>query len=151
MRGIIQQYYQRLCTVGSVSDDNIEAYLSHINFNHKVDQDDNEALIEPITINDLLKQTQRSPTRNSPGNNGLGYQYLKILFNILPFNSLLLEVYNHTLTEESISLSWKEIRVRILPKKRVSDRLKRLETNIFDQLPRKDFHPDSKRTIISRC
>ncbi|ORE00895.1 hypothetical protein BCV72DRAFT_218298, partial [Rhizopus microsporus var. microsporus] len=32
MRGIVRQHYQRLYTAGSVSDDEIEAYLSHINF-----------------------------------------------------------------------------------------------------------------------
>ncbi|CEG83209.1 hypothetical protein RMATCC62417_17172 [Rhizopus microsporus] len=74
MREIVQHYYQRLYTADSVSDDKIEVNLSHIYLNHKVYQDDNEELMEPITIDDLLEQVQRSPTQSSLGNDGLGYQ-----------------------------------------------------------------------------
>jgi hypothetical protein len=71
----------------------------------------------PITIDELYDQVKRSPARSSPGNDGLGYQYLRILFQILSLEPLLLEVYNRALSQGSIPLTWKDIRVRLLPKK----------------------------------
>ncbi|ORE00959.1 hypothetical protein BCV72DRAFT_246290 [Rhizopus microsporus var. microsporus] len=101
MRDIVRYYYQHLYTTDSVSDDEIEVNMSHVYFNHRVYQDDNEEVMEPITIDDLLEQAQRNPTQSSLGNDGLGYQCLKILFNILSLKSLLLKVHNHALTEAS--------------------------------------------------
>jgi hypothetical protein len=48
---------------------------------------------------------------------GLGYQYLKILFQIPALEDLILTVYNNALSQGSTPLSWKDIRVSLLPKK----------------------------------
>ncbi len=51
----------------------IEEYLNHINFVDTIDQSDNDTLVTPITMDDLLGQVNRSPKQSSPGNDGLGY------------------------------------------------------------------------------
>ncbi|KAG0822606.1 hypothetical protein G6F19_011268 [Rhizopus arrhizus] len=117
MRENVRKYYQQLYTIDHVEDTEIDNYLSGINFNRTVTQNDNKVLVSPITFDELLQQVQRSPKHSSPGNDGLGYQYLKILFNIPILKKLILEVYNNALNKESTPSSWKDIRVRLLPKK----------------------------------
>ncbi|KAG1446861.1 hypothetical protein G6F56_009441 [Rhizopus delemar] len=117
MREVVRQYYQELYTTNRVTEVDIENYLQTINFNRQVDSVDNDALIAPITLDDLLEQVKRSPNQSSPGQDGLGYQYLNVLFRIPALQPLILEVYNKALTSESTPSSWKEIRVRLLPKK----------------------------------
>jgi hypothetical protein len=85
-------------------------------------------------MKELLEQVQRSPKNSSPGNDGLGYQYLKIPFNIQALQPLLLEVYNNALMKGSTPQSWKDIRVRLLPKKGDLTELKKLETYLADKL-----------------
>jgi hypothetical protein len=73
MRETVQQYYQRLYTTDPVQEVEIEEYLNHINFIATIDQSDNDTLVAPITMDDLLGQVNRSPKQSSPGNDGLGY------------------------------------------------------------------------------
>jgi exonuclease III len=117
MRELARQYYQKLYTLDHVEENDIDRYLNTIQFNKKVDQRDNGRLLARITISDLIEQVKRSPKQSSPGDDGLGYQYLQILFSNTMLQPLLLEVYNNALNAETIPLSWKDIRVRLLPKK----------------------------------
>ena len=117
MREIVREYYQRLYTTDHVQEIDIDNYLNNIHFNRTVDQRENESLVSKITMEELLEQVQRSPKHSSPGNDGLGCQYLHILFTIPSLQKLILEVYNNALTKEETPSSWKDIRVRLLPKK----------------------------------
>ncbi|KAG0737661.1 hypothetical protein G6F57_012742 [Rhizopus arrhizus] len=117
MRKIVREYYQRLYTTDHVQDIEIDNYLNTIHFSRSVDQRENDALVSNITMDELLEQVQRSSKQSSPGNDGLGYQYLHILFAIPSLKKLILEVYNNALTKEETPSSWKGIRVRLLPKK----------------------------------
>jgi hypothetical protein len=117
MREIVQKYYQQLYTTDRVTEDEIDKYLQTINSNRKVDSLENDALIAPITLDDLLEQVKRSPNQSSPGQDGLGYQFLNVLFHIPALQPLILEVYNRALTSGVTPSPWKEIRVRLLPKK----------------------------------
>ncbi|KAG0743193.1 hypothetical protein G6F57_009077 [Rhizopus arrhizus] len=56
MRETVQQYYQRLYTTNPVQEVEIEEYLNHINFVDTIDQSDNDTLVTPITMDDLLGQ-----------------------------------------------------------------------------------------------
>jgi hypothetical protein len=117
MREIIRQFYQHLYTTSPVQGSDINNYINSINFNRMVNQNDNDILMLPITIDELVERVKRSPKQSSPGNDGLGYQYLNILFNIPLIKALILEVYNNALLKNSTPPSWKVIRVRLLPKK----------------------------------
>lgn len=92
-------------------------------------------LIRNVTrLEDLLEQAQRSPKHSSPGDDGLGYQYLQLLFHISELQPLLLEVYNRALTEGEYTTILEDIRIRLLPKKGDLANLKKLETYFIDQL-----------------
>ena len=79
--------------------------------------EDNEQLIEEIAMDELLEQVKRCPSHSSPGDDGLGYQFLAILFKIPALQPLILDVYNKALLNGVAPESWKAIRVRLLPKK----------------------------------
>lgn len=117
MRNIVQGYYQQLYTVDTVDPDLIQSYLQTINFDSLVDTTDNEFLLADITIDDILEQVKRSPNQSSPGEDGLGYQYLRVIFHIKELQPLLIELFNDALLKSITPNSWKEIRVRLLPKK----------------------------------
>jgi hypothetical protein len=117
MREIVRQYYQKLYNRDHVEPNQIDSYLRGIQFHRTVKQQDNEDLIAPITMEEILEQVPRSPKNSSPGNDGLGYQYLKLLFNMEALQPLILEVYNNALAKGNTPQSWKDIRVRLLPKK----------------------------------
>ncbi|KAG1031569.1 hypothetical protein G6F25_012004 [Rhizopus arrhizus] len=102
MREIVQKYYQQLYTTDRVPEVEIDKYLQTINFNRQVDSLDNDTLIAPITLDDLLEQVKRSPNQSSPGQDGLGYQFLNVLFRIPALQPLILEVYNRALTINDI-------------------------------------------------
>ncbi|KAG1055418.1 hypothetical protein G6F43_002621 [Rhizopus delemar] len=100
MREIIREYYLGLYTIDHVQDIEIDNYLNSIHFSKRVDQRENDALMSNITMDELLEQVQRSPKQSSPSNDGLGYQYLHILFAIPSLKKLILEVYNNALIKE---------------------------------------------------
>ncbi|KAI9334631.1 hypothetical protein BD770DRAFT_18019 [Pilaira anomala] len=118
MRELVREYYQQLYTLDPVEDNEIDQYLQTIQFNKTVTTQENDRLMGKIVIEDLIDQVKRSPKQSSPGDDGLGYQYLHILFNIPILETLILEIYNNALTTEVIPQSWKDIRVRLLPKKK---------------------------------
>ncbi|CAO3629834.1 unnamed protein product [Mucor hiemalis] len=117
MQEAVRQYYQQLYTLDHVDNEQIEEYLATIHLHAKVTNHDNETLLAPFTLMDLRQQVLRSPKQSSPGNDGLGYQYLDLLCQIPAVESLLLEVFNTALSDNTMPKSWKDIRVRLLPKK----------------------------------
>lgn len=117
MRNLVQQFYQQLYMLDHVDDTNIDQYLESMQFTRKVTDRENTTLMAKIAFDDLLEQVKRCSKQSSPGEDGLGYQYLQILFNMPILRKLILEMYNNALTAETIPLSWKDIRVRLLPKK----------------------------------
>ncbi|KAG1035564.1 hypothetical protein G6F43_013205 [Rhizopus delemar] len=48
-------------------------------------------------MDELLEQVQRSPKHSSPGNDGLGYQYLHILFTIPSLQKLIWEIFTRVI------------------------------------------------------
>ncbi|KAG1038386.1 hypothetical protein G6F43_012696 [Rhizopus delemar] len=61
LRAIVRDYYQQLYTINQVQDNDVDNYLSAINFERMVNQQDNEALITPITLDELFEQVHHSP------------------------------------------------------------------------------------------
>lgn len=78
MREIVRQYYQHLYTLDQVGDDGIDKYLETIHFEKKAASRENDMIMAPITIEEILQQVKRSPKQSSPGEDGLGYQYLQL-------------------------------------------------------------------------
>ena len=117
MRNLVKDYYQALYTRDDIDPDQLSEFLSHTDRNVQVDDDENDYLVGDITIDELLEQVKRCPKHSSPGNDGLGYQFLQIIFSIPAVQPIVLDVFNRALTAGDAPLSWKDIRIRLLPKK----------------------------------
>lgn len=111
-----QQFYQTLYTTEPVSEGDIDSYLDRITFEHKLNSADQMDLMQPIRLDDLITQSNRTPKTSSPGADGLSYPYLTLLFNIPHLKELVQRLYNDAL-QGLFPDSWKDIRVRLLPKK----------------------------------
>ena len=117
IRLAVHDYYQSLYTKEPVDSTVLKTFLDDIDFTTTVSTEENTSLTSEILLDDLLEQSKRCPKYSSPGNDGLGYQYLNILFRIPALQPLILRVFNNALTKGEVPKSWKEIRVRLLPKK----------------------------------
>ncbi|KAG1126505.1 hypothetical protein G6F37_014055 [Rhizopus arrhizus] len=71
MREVVRQYYQQLYTLDHVEDIEFDQYLASVTFDKTVRIDENDQLMSPITIEDLLDQVKRCPKQSSPGDDGL--------------------------------------------------------------------------------
>ena len=117
IRLAVHDYYQSLYAKDPVDSTVLNTFLDDIDFPATVSTEENTSLTSEILLDDLLEQSKRCPKYSSPGNDGLGYQYLNILFRIPALQPLVLRVFNTALTKGEVPKSWKEIRVRLLPKK----------------------------------
>lgn len=114
---IIRQFYTHLYTAENVDPSRLHQFLDSVNPHASVESVDNDELIAPITVEEILAQVNRSPRHSSPGNDGLGYPYLKLLFQIESIQQLIITVFNQALQNAVFPPSWQDIRVRLLPKK----------------------------------
>ncbi|KAG0971671.1 hypothetical protein G6F29_013981 [Rhizopus arrhizus] len=61
--------------------------------------------------------TKRCPKQSSPGSDGLGYTYLNLLYNLPCLETLVWQIFDDALNKGIFPPPWKEIRIRLLPKK----------------------------------
>ena len=80
------------------------------------------------------------PQASSLGNDELVYQYLKTLFGMKSLKKQIFQVCNDSLTSELAPSSWKDIHVRLLPKKRRFVKTEELTTGFTDQLRCQEFY-----------
>ncbi|SAL96475.1 hypothetical protein, partial, partial [Absidia glauca] len=116
MKSYAQSFYQQLYTIDPVDIQQIDRYLAHIRFDSRLSTEDQDALMSPITKDELVQQSCRASAHSSPGSDGLGYPFLRLLFQIPQLEQMLLSVYNDAFSG-IIPSSWQDIRVRLLPKK----------------------------------
>jgi hypothetical protein len=67
-------------------------------------------------LGELIVQVIRSTKTSSPEVDGLSYPYINLLFNNVHIQNLIKRVFNEALSDHFPG-SWKDIRVRLLPKK----------------------------------
>ncbi|CEP12835.1 hypothetical protein, partial, partial [Parasitella parasitica] len=82
---------------------------------------------------DLLDGASRSPTKSSPGMDGLPYEMLSLLFSHPETLKLALRVYNEALSSGIFPHSWQETCLILLPKKGDLSQLKNLAAYLSDQ------------------
>jgi hypothetical protein len=116
MKSYAQTFYQQLYSIDHVDEQQIDRYLERIRFERQLTPTDQTTLLAPITTEDLITQSSRASIHSSPGSDGLGYPFLKLLFQIPILEQTLLAVYNDALSGV-IPQSWQDLRVRLLPKK----------------------------------
>ncbi|KAG0739794.1 hypothetical protein G6F16_011736 [Rhizopus arrhizus] len=117
MKNTVQKFYQHLYRADNVSQEHITAYLEKIQFNHQVTETEGEQLQKEFDYEMIIKMTKRCPKQSSPGSDSLGYTYLNLLYNLPCLETLVWQIYDDALNKGIFPPSWKEIRIRLLPKK----------------------------------
>lgn len=117
MQMIVHNFYQKLYTVDPIPLEHIQAYLDTITFDPQVSEPDGQRLQQPFDFDDIVDMAKRCPKQSSPGSDGLGYTYLHMLYNLPCLKNFLIRVYDDALRQGIFPTSWKEIRIRLLPKK----------------------------------
>ncbi|KAG0789707.1 hypothetical protein G6F16_008397 [Rhizopus arrhizus] len=118
MLPIAHDFYQSLYNIDHVDNTRLEDYLNDINNVSELTTDDCAALMEPITIAEIIRETARVVNKvSSPGADGLGYAFLHQLFRYPSLQELVLSVYNQALLPHQFPSSWQDILVRLFSKK----------------------------------
>ncbi|SAL97551.1 hypothetical protein [Absidia glauca] len=112
-----RSFYQALYQIDPVGDDQIDQYLATIQDLPQLDELAQTNLMATFELDDLLAQAARCPRQSSPGDDGLSYTYLTIIFRFRRIQPIILQVYNDALQHTVFPPSWNAIRVRLLPKK----------------------------------
>lgn len=117
MKTSTQRFYQSLYSKEHVLPSEITHYLDDIHFERQLSDTDRQALMAPITIDDIIEQASRHSNKvSSPGSDGLSYPFLVLLFQNPEVQDVIVAVYNQALAG-IFPKSWQDIRVRLLPKK----------------------------------
>jgi hypothetical protein len=74
-------------------------------------------LLVSFELDEIIEASKRSPTRSSPGSDGLPYEILNILINHPAVNTLVLDVYNSALLNALFPATWYQSLMTLIPKK----------------------------------
>ncbi|GAN07262.1 hypothetical protein MAM1_0154c06757 [Mucor ambiguus] len=116
MKSFAWHYYTDLYRADPVEPSDIAAYLDTVTFEKVLTIDEQQFLMDPITLDELLQQANRSTKATAPGSDGLAYPFLSLLFNMTCLQDLVLKVYNDAL-DGIFPSSWHDLRIRLFPKK----------------------------------
>lgn len=112
-----QQFYQHLYTPDPINSQDTTYFTNQIPPNHRISEDKHAPLCAPFCLSDLQEGAHRSPTRSSPGPDGLPYEILTLLFQHPATGKIALQVYNNALLQSIFPSSWLETCMTLLPKK----------------------------------
>jgi hypothetical protein len=76
-----------------------------------------DALLVPFELDEIIEASKRSPTKSSPGSDGLPYEILNILINHPAVSTLVLDVYNSALLNALFLATWYQSLMTLIPKK----------------------------------
>ena len=113
--GTMCDFYKTLYTSNNIDTDSIDEYMSRVNFEQKLSDDENMFLESFPTINECRDAVFNMKVNKSPGSDGLPSEFYKIFWNEISlyyYNSLI-----HSYAEKSLSPSQKLSILTILHKK----------------------------------
>ncbi|KAK4513906.1 uncharacterized protein ATC70_005913 [Mucor velutinosus] len=116
MKSFAWHFYTDLHKADHVEPGDVEAYLDAVTFEKALTADEQQSLIDPITLDELLQKAYRSIKATAPGSDGLAYPFLSLLFQMTRLKELVLRLYNDAL-KGIFPSSWHDLRMRLLPKK----------------------------------
>ncbi|KAI7887774.1 uncharacterized protein EV154DRAFT_567155 [Mucor mucedo] len=76
-----------------------------------------EALMAPILLEEIVFESRRSPKSSNPGSDGLPYEILHFIVTFQPLQSLIHEIYQDALMHSKFPDSWNTSIMSLLPKK----------------------------------
>ncbi|GAN11916.1 hypothetical protein MAM1_1260d11542, partial [Mucor ambiguus] len=91
----------------------IRSIPSHL----KITSDQQESLMLPIDIEELLEDSKRTRRLSSPGPDGLPYEILYLVLKFPPLHALIEVIYNDALQKSKFPKSWNESIMCLLYKK----------------------------------
>jgi hypothetical protein len=112
-----QHFYQQLYTPETTDPQETAFFTNQIPLSHRIPDEKHEQMCALFNLSDLQEGAHRSPTRSSPGPDGLPYEILALLFNHPATGRIALQVYNDALSQSIFPLSWLETCMILLPKK----------------------------------
>ncbi|KAG1140783.1 hypothetical protein G6F37_009190 [Rhizopus arrhizus] len=115
---VSKTFYQDLYSVDPIHESDVDRYLSDIDSLPQLSHENQQSLISPIIIDDILYQSKKVLAKqSSPGADGLGYAFIHLIYCFKPLQKLVVKLYNAALSTGTFPSSWQGIRVRLLPKK----------------------------------
>jgi hypothetical protein len=100
----------------------------------------NNALTSEWTEDEVLTCASKAPSHSSPGVDGIPYELLQLLLQHPFCIRLFTKVLNTALQHSKFPATWQQSIVILLPKKRRSKSIKKLEAYIFDMCGCKNPH-----------
>jgi len=114
---IATNFYSSLFTPDPTDSVALGTLIRSIPGHLKVTSEQQEALMCPIDIEDLLADSKNTRRLSSPGPDGLPYEILYLVMKYPPLHSLISVIYNEALQKGKFPTSWNETIMCLLYKK----------------------------------
>ncbi|EIE89198.1 hypothetical protein G6F46_013366 [Rhizopus delemar] len=112
-----REYYEQLYSPDPIDEQAISDLLSHVPDSASISLDVHENLLNFWTMDEVSKCLQRTPTKSSPGVDGIPYVILRLLFDHPFICRFFLRVLNTALREGKYPPTWQRSVIILLPKK----------------------------------
>ncbi|KAG2221556.1 hypothetical protein INT45_002570 [Circinella minor] len=112
-----RSFYNTLYTPDPVDQDSINHLLNYIPSTCTLNHHDCDNLTTNFTIEDLIDGAKRTPSKSSPGLDGLPYEVWYLVLQHPEYQELACSIYNAALTDAIYPPSWSKTAVTLLPKK----------------------------------
>ncbi|KAK4521179.1 uncharacterized protein ATC70_013124 [Mucor velutinosus] len=114
---IATNFYTSLFTPEALDSTALSVIIRNIPGHLKLNSDQQESLMMPIDVEELLTDSKQTRRLSSPGPDGLPYEILYLVMKFPPFHDLIQLVYNEALKKGKSPPSWNESVMCLLYKK----------------------------------
>lgn len=114
---IATAFYTTLFTPDATDSTALSIMIRNIPSHLKLTIDQQESLMMPIDVEELLADSKNTRRLSSPGPDGLPYEILYLVLKFPPFRELIQRVYNDALQKGKFPASWNESVMCLLYKK----------------------------------
>ncbi|KAG0735934.1 hypothetical protein G6F23_011255 [Rhizopus arrhizus] len=119
-----REYYEQLYSPEPMDEQATSDLLAHVPDSASISPDVHESLINYWTVDEVSKSLQHTPTKSSPGVDGIPYVILRLLFDHPFIRQLFLRVLNTALRKGKYPPTWQLSVIILLPKKGDRSQLK---------------------------
>ncbi|KAK4518737.1 uncharacterized protein ATC70_008959 [Mucor velutinosus] len=114
---IATNFYTSLFTPEALDSTSLSVIIRNIPGHLKLNSEQQESLMMPIDVEELLTDSKQTRRLSSPGPDGLPYEILYLVMKFPPFHDLIQLVYNEALKKGKFPPSWNESVMCLLYKK----------------------------------
>jgi hypothetical protein len=135
-----KQFYEQLYSPDPIDYEALEELLTQIPPSTCFDTAINTALTSEWTEEEVLTCASKASSHSSPSVDGIPYELLQLLLQRPFCIGLFTKVLNTALQHSKFPATWQQSIVILLPKKRRSKSIKKLEAHLFDMYRCKNLH-----------